>query len=122
MGKSKQLEEYALDERHGRCAVCHWRKYRPGRRLELHHIQGRRGKDPHDHRNLIMLCNECHYGFHSGGKKTLDICQIATAKEEEDGEVDISYLASLRHKRALPCDPQPLPSWAIKEREDNDHQ
>ena len=120
MSKSRQLEDYAFS--HDRCAVCHYRKYRPGRRMEIHHIQGRRGKDPHDHRGLILLCNECHYGFHSGGKKNLDICQIITAKQEEDGEVDIEYLAGLRHRRALPCDPQPLPSWAIKEREDNDHQ
>jgi hypothetical protein len=90
--------------------------------MELHHIQGRRGENYHDHRNLVMLCNECHFGFHSGGKKNLDICQIMTAKDEEDGTLDEQYLASLRHKVGMPCDPQPLPEWAIQERIDNDKQ
>jgi hypothetical protein len=115
--RSADLEEYAFS--HDRCAVCHWRKYRPGRRLEIHHIQGRRGKNPHDPRNLLLLCDADHYGFHSGGQRSLDICQLMTAKAEEDGEVDAEFLAGLRHKKGMPCDPQPLPQWALDERVDN---
>lgn len=115
---NKELAAYA--ESHDRCAVCHWRKYRPGRRMELHHIQGRRGKTPHDPRGLIMLCDQCHYGFHSGGKKTLDMSAILGAKEEEDGEVDLEYLAAMRRRKSLACDPGPVPGWAAKEREAND--
>ncbi len=116
--RSKQLEEYALS--HDRCAVCWWRKYRPGRRLEIHHIQGRRGTDPHDHRNLILLCDLDHFGFHSGGQRTIDLAHILTAKAEEDGEVDVAFLAGLRRRKALPCDPAPLPEWALEERRKND--
>jgi hypothetical protein len=87
--------------------------------MEIHHLQGRRGENPHDQRNLLLLCNECHHGFHSGGQRNLDICQLLTAKHEADGFVDVEYLASLRHKKALPCDPQPLPDWALAERVDN---
>ncbi len=115
---NRQLAQYA--ESHNRCAVCWWRKYRPGRRMELHHIQGRRGPTPHDPRGLILLCADCHYGFHSGGSRSLDVCQIMQAKREEDGAVDIEYLASMRGRKGMPCDPQPLPEWAMQERIEND--
>jgi len=116
---NRQLAEYA--ESHDRCAVCYWRKGRPGRRMEVHHIQGRRGKTPHDPRGLIMLCDECHYGVHSGGGKSLDVCEIMGAKEEEDGSVDQVYLAGMRGKKGMPCDPRPVPAWARDERIDNRH-
>jgi hypothetical protein len=113
----RMLEAYAIQCT--RCAVCWWRKYRPGRRCELHHIVGRRGKDPHHHRNIIMVCDQCHYGYHSGGQKALTLGQILKAKEEEDGEVDIPFLAGLCGKVGLREDPSPLPEWAIQEREIN---
>ena len=116
--RSRQnLEVYAFNSM--RCAVCWWRKYRPGRACELHHIVGRRGKDPHHHRNLLMVCNECHYGYHSGGKKSLSLGQILKAKEDEDGEIDVPFLASLMGRKGLREDPLPLPSWAIEERKIN---
>ena len=111
------LEVYAFNS--VRCAVCWWRKFRPGRRCELHHIVGRRGKDPHHHRNLIMVCDQCHYGYHSGGEKSLTLGQILQAKEDEDGEVDLTFLASLMGRKGLREDPQSLPSWAIDERKNN---
>jgi hypothetical protein len=42
--------------------------------------------------------------------------QILQAKAEEDGEVDIPFLASLCGKVGLREDPAPLPDWAIEER------
>lgn len=122
MSKQKErnranLEVYALTSI--RCAVCWWRKGRGGRRCELHHIVGRRGHDPHHHRNLIMVCDQCHYGYHSGGQKTLTLGQILRAKEDEDGEVDIPFLAKLMGRRGLREDPIDLPQWALEERERN---
>lgn len=116
--KEKQnLEVYAFNST--RCAVCWWRKYRPGRWCELHHIVGRRGRDPHHHRNLILVCNECHYGYHSGGKKALSLGQILQAKCDEDGEVDVEFLAKLMGRRGLREDLNPLPAWALAERQIN---
>jgi len=113
----KWLELYAIQSE--RCAVCYWRKYRPGRRCELHHIVGRRGRDPHHHRNLILVCADCHYGYHSGGQKSLSLGHILQAKLEEDGEVDIPFLARLMGKVGLKEDPMPLPEWVIEERKYN---
>ena len=118
MAKSKPcrkwLEVYAIQCE--RCAVCWHPKYATGRRLELHHIVGRRGKEPHHHRNLIMVCNECHYGYHSGGQKSLTLGHILQAKLEEDGEVDIPFLAKLMGRVGLREDPTSLPDWVLAER------
>lgn len=115
------LSEYA--ESHHRCAVCHYRKHRPGRRMELHHIVGRRGPSPHDHRGLIMLCNTCHWAVHNKVPPPFDglgPARILTAKEEEDGEVDLEYLASCRRRKHLGFDPEPIPEAYLNEREEND--
>lgn len=114
----KLMASYA--EAHDRCAVCWWRKFRPGKRLELHHIAHRNGANPHDHRNLILLCADDHYGYHSGGKRNLTLGQILTAKRDEDGDVDVVFLASLRRRKSLSADLEPLPEWALQEREAND--
>lgn len=113
----QQLEVYA--QQCCRCAVCWWRKGRAGRRLELHHIVGRRGIDYHHPRNLICVCCECHLGYHSGGQKSLSLGQILQAKEDEDGEVDLVFLAGLMRRVGLREDPSPLPEWVLKEREVN---
>ena len=115
--KRKWLEAYAIQSE--RCAVCWWRKYRPGRRLELHHIVGRRGRDPHHHRNLILVCEECHRGYHDGGKKSLSLGHILRAKEQEDGEVDVEFLAGLMGRKGLRDDPTDLPEWVAEERRSN---
>ena len=118
MKKNADLSGYA--ESHDRCAVCYWRKFRPGKPLELHHIQGRRGKNPHDNRNLVLLCRDCHYGYHSGGeRKSIDMGVILEAKRQEDGEVDLDYLAGLRHRRSFPDLVFSIPDWAEKERAAN---
>jgi hypothetical protein len=117
-GTDPRLEDYAFS--HDRCAVCHARKYAVGSRLELHHIVGRRGGDRcHDARNLILICGRDHMGYHSGGKRSLTLGQVLTAKRDEDGEVDVDFLASLLRRKALRDDPMPLPQWALEERVDN---
>lgn len=115
------LEEFALGL--ARCAVCHWRIYRPGRAIHIHHIVGRRGKTPHDHRNLIGLCQLCHLdSVHScAGKRGLSLGHVLQAKKDEDGYVDVSFLASLLRRVGLKQDPLPLPSWCLEERLENEH-
>lgn len=117
----KLLQEYA--ESHDRCAICHFRKYRPGRHMELHHVVGRYGKNPHDHRNLIMLCNTCHWSIHNLVPPPFDglsNSHILSAKQEEDGEVDLEYLASCRRRKHLGYDPEPIPQAYLDERIHND--
>ena len=117
----KLLQEYA--ESHDRCAICHFRKYRPGRHMELHHVVGRYGKTPHDHRNLIMLCNTCHWAIHNLVPPPFDglsNSHILSAKQEEDGEVDLEFLASCRRRKQLGYDPEPIPQAYLDERAHND--
>ena len=120
MAKSKArqlLEEFAFAST--RCAVCWLRKYSPGKTHEIHHIVGRRGGSPHDHRNLVLLCRECHYGFHSGGKRALSLGQVLAAKQQEAGEVDVEFLAGLMGRKGLREDWLPLPKWVEDERSNN---
>lgn len=116
----KLLASYA--ETHDRCAICHWRKYRPGRHMELHHIVGRFGATPHDHRGLVMLCNTCHWAVHNRVPPPFDglaNCHVLTAKEEEDG-LDLEYLAGCRRRKWLGYDPEPIPEAYMDERSEND--
>jgi hypothetical protein len=117
------LASYA--ESHDRCAICHFRKYRPGRRMEIHHIVGRFGPTPHNHRGLVMLCNTCHHAVHNRVPPPFDglkNAHVLTAKEEEDGEVDLVYLAGCRRKKHLGYDPEPIPKAYLDERSENDEQ
>lgn len=130
MGKLTDEERMSLatyKDSHPFCAVCHWEetgrkwgKDSPLRRLEIHHIiPGRHGgKDCHDHKALLILCTDCHYGFHSGGGCSLSLGHVLTAKEEL-GELDTKFLAGLRNRAGLKEDPQPLPLWATESRKDN---
>jgi hypothetical protein len=115
------LADYA--ESHDRCAVCHFRKHRPGRNMELHHIVGRYGKTPHDHRGLIMLCNTCHWALHNHVPPPFDgleACHILTAKAEEDGDADLEYLAGCRRRKHLGYEPESIPKAYLEERLHND--
>ncbi len=116
----RMLAVYA--EQSVRCAVCYWRKHRPGRECHLHHIVGRRGSDPHHHRNIIMLCARDHDRYHSDLKFPLSLGQILQAKQDEDGEVDLVFLSSLLGRRGLRESLLPLPGWAIEERVSNANQ
>jgi hypothetical protein len=46
---------------------------------------------------------------------------ILLCKKQEDGEVDLDFLAKLRGRKALKEDPATeLPQWIIEERESNE--
>ena len=77
--------------------------------LHIHHLVGGAGRK-HDRRNLLRLCDRCHEGLHSGGvgyEVTAGMC--LTAKRLVDhAHYDPVFLASLRHKKHLGYDPEPL--------------
>lgn len=118
-GLSKQ--DYML--LHPRCAVCHWPARRRGRWLELHHIVGGAGrKDLPCGSNWVALCNRCHHALHAEripGYGSLPKGAILTAKEEEDGFVDVELLASLRRRKALPYEQCPIPDPYLDDRDNN---
>ena len=114
---SEQLAAYR--DSHSRCAVCYSTGKYWNDRLEIHHIVGRYKKElGHDRRNLLILCRDCHAGYHSGGGRTLSLGHVLQAKSEEDG-LDIAFLASLKNRVGLSEDPAPLPLWATEARKDN---
>jgi hypothetical protein len=82
------------------------------------------GKSPHDHRNLIVLCEDtCHDGVHrNAGGTSLSLGHVLEAKREEDGAVDLKFLAQLKSRAGLREDPMPLPLWATEARIDNRHE
>jgi hypothetical protein len=41
---------------------------------------------------------------------------VLTAKIEEDGPVDLSTLAALKHRRALPYEAEPIPKEYLADR------
>jgi hypothetical protein len=49
----------------------------------------------------------------------LTLGQILKAKEDEDGEVDLTFLAKLMGRVGLREDQQDLPQWALDERKIN---
>jgi len=111
------LAEYRLA--HDKCAVCHSRGESWNDRLEVHHIVGRYKKELcHDQRNLLVLCRDCHCGYHSGGGRSLSLGHILKAKEELS-ELDVAFLASLKNRVGLSQDPSLLPDWAEAARKDN---
>lgn len=111
-------EEYML--LHRRCAVCHWPAHRRGRWLELHHIVGGAGrKDVPDGSNWLALCNRCHHALHAEripGYGELPRGAVLSAKQEEDGPVDVAGLAALKRRKALPYDQCPIPDPFLKDR------
>jgi len=111
-------QEYMLLS--GRCAVCHWPGYRHGRTLEVHHIQGGAGRKD-ILINWLVVCRRCHTAIH---QKLPDYGElprgaILTAKEEEDGSVDIPGLAKLRNRVGLPYDQCAIPSVFLDDRLNN---
>ena len=107
---------------HDRCAVCHWPAQRKGRNLELHHIVSGPGrKDPEDGSNWIALCSRCHTCVHDRLPEYGELPRgaILVAKVEEDGTLDLEKLASLRGKKHLGYDPEPIPERFLEERGSN---
>lgn len=116
-GNSLTKREYMM--LHQRCAVCHWPLERRGRWLELHHIIGGAGrKDLPDGSNWLALCNRCHHAVHDRLPHYGELPKgaVITAKQEEDGPVDLSQLAALRRRKALPYDPCPIPEKFLNDR------
>lgn len=104
---------------HQRCAVCYWPAKRWGRRLELHHIVGGAGrKNLPDGSNWICVCGRCHTAIHDRIPEYGELPRgaILTAKEEEDGHVDVERLAALKHRKALPYDQCPIPEKFLADR------
>ena len=110
-----RLLEYRMA--HDQCAVCYSRGKSWNDKLEIHHIVGRY-RDYDDERNLLVLCRDCHTGYHSGGSCSLSLGHILQAKHELL-ELDLAFLASLRARAALSEDCKPLPKWAEQARIDN---
>lgn len=88
--------------------------------MEIHHIVGGAGrKDLPSGANFVYLCSRCHHAVHA----TLPVLgelpkgAILTAKEEEDGSVDVAELAALRRRKALPYDQRSIPDAFLAERE-----
>lgn len=105
------------------CAVCWWPESDGRRRMEIHHLQQGAARK-HDRRCLLSLCERCHGVFHSGqiyGRfPDLNKGILLTAKQESDPEFfDPQYLASLRHKKHLGYEPQPIPDYYLQERQTN---
>jgi hypothetical protein len=111
------LGEYR--DSHERCAIC-LTKGGPHNPLEIHHIVSRGYKKEltNDHRNLLVLCRDDHYGFHSGGGRSLSLGNLLYAKELL-GELDLAFLASLKSRKGLREDPAEFPLWVLDERKDN---
>lgn len=108
---------------HRCCAVCWWPESDGRRRLEVHHIMGGAGRK-HDIRNYLRLCERCHGVLHSGriygGFPDLTNAILLSTKQECDPDnFDPAYLASLKHKKHLGYDPEPVPQWYLDEREKN---
>lgn len=93
------------------------------RRLEIHHLVQGAGRK-HVRQALLSLCSNCHAVFHSGSKVTglndLNKGILLTAKLESDPEYyDPVYLASLKRKKHLGYDPEPIPEPYLEERQRN---
>lgn len=114
------LEWVAL---HRCCAVCWWPESDGRRQLEVHHLVGGAGRK-HDVRQYVRLCNNCHAVLHSGSKVTglPDITRgiLLSTKQECDPEnYDPEFLASLKMKKHLGYDPEPLPEYYVQQRARN---
>jgi len=106
-------------ELHKRCAVCHWPSSRKGRWLELHHIVAGPGrKDLPNGESWLAVCNRCHTAIHNRLPEYGELPKgaLLSAKEEEDGFVDVEKLAALKHRRALPYDQCPIPPKFLEDR------
>lgn len=115
------LQEFAAE--HRSCAVCWWPESDMRRRLEIHHLVGGAGRK-HVRQNLISICSNCHTVLHSGsvvtGLPDLNKGILLAAKQESDPEYyDPAYLATLKHKKHLGYDPEPIPEFYMEQRQRN---
>lgn len=54
------------------CSRCSWNEAT----CDLHHINGRKIQDPHNHSNLTYLCPNCHRMFHCGKIGVKDVINL----------------------------------------------
>lgn len=123
MNKSEQAALLEWVQLHRCCAVCWWPESDARRRLEVHHLVGGAGRK-HDIRQYVRLCNNCHAVLHSGSKVTglpnLTSAILLYTKRECDPEnYDPAFLASLKRKKHLGYEPEPVPDHYLKQRELN---
>lgn len=123
MNKAERAAVSDWVQLHRCCAVCWWPESDGRRRLEVHHIMGGAARK-HDVRNYLRLCERCHGVLHSGriygGFPDLTNAILLSTKQESDPDnFDPEYLASLKHKKHLGYDPEPVPQWYLDEREKN---
>lgn len=105
------------------CAICWWPESDMRRRMEIHHLVGGAGRK-HDRRNLLSTCSRCHGVLHDGRLEgnypDLTKGMFLTAKQEADPDhFDPVFLASLKHKKWLGYDPEPIDPYYLAERETN---
>jgi hypothetical protein len=70
----------------------------------------------------LRLCDRDHHTLHSGNTLHVDLSKgilLGVKQECDPDNYDPAYLASLRHKKHLGYDPEPLPDYYAKERERN---
>jgi hypothetical protein len=123
MNKAEKIAVQEWVALHRCCAVCWWPESDLRRRLEVHHLIGGAGRK-HDIRNYLSLCERCHGILHSGkvysGLPDVDRRILLTAKQESDPEnYDPAFLASLKHKKHLGYEPEPIPEYYLEERQRN---
>jgi HNH endonuclease len=123
MNKAEKIAVQEWVALHRCCAVCWWPESDLRRRLEVHHLIGGAGRK-HDIRNYLSLCERCHGILHSGkvysGLPDVDRRILLTAKQESDPDnYDPKFLASLKHKKHLGYDPEPIPEYYLGERQRN---
>jgi len=121
ISETRLLTEFAALFR--ACAVCWWPESDGRRRMEIHHLVGGAARK-HHRKNLLTLCSNCHSVLHSGPKVTglpdLNKGILLTAKQETDPEhYDPEFLASLKHKKHLGYDPEPIPDVYLAQRQRN---
>lgn len=125
MRKREQAELLEWVAEHRCCGVCWWPESDGRRRLEVHHLVGGAGRK-HDIRQYVRLCSRCH-GILHGGKvfglaPDLNARILLAVKQECDPDnYDPEFLASLKHKKHLGYDPEPLPEFYLQERQANIH-
>lgn len=120
MNKQEQADLHEWLQEHRCCAVCWWPESDARRWLEVHHLVGGAGRK-HDIRQYVRLCNNCHTVLHSGsyltGLPDLTRGILLSIKQECDPDnYDPVFLASLKHKKHLGYDPEPLPECYQEQR------
>ena len=123
MNKDERAELLEWVALHRCCGVCWWPESDGRRRLEVHHLVGGCARKHHI-KQYVRLCERCHGILHSGkiysGLPDLDRRILLTVKQECDPDnYDPQFLASLKHRKHLGYEPEPIPDYYLEERDRN---